>query len=91
MKNAAIKQHQRVILLSILRAVHDGVKYPCGICDHQSTSKGNLTKHQRAVHDGVKFPCEECGHQETSKGNLAKHQRSTHVVIKLVNKTKIPI
>ena len=54
-------------------------------------SSSNIKRSSKsAVHDGVKFPCEECGHKATSKGNLAKHQRSTHVVIKLVNKTKIP-
>ena len=33
------------------RRVHEGVKYPCGICDYQATAKRNLTEHQRGVHE----------------------------------------
>ena len=64
------------------RAVHAGVKYPCGQCSHQSTSKGNLARHKRAVHEGVKYPCGQCGHQSTSKGNLAQHKRAVHEGVK---------
>ena len=32
------------------RAVHEGVKYPCGQCDDKTTSKSDLTRHKRTVH-----------------------------------------
>ena len=32
------------------RAVHEGVKYLLGQCNHQATLKGNLTQPKRAVH-----------------------------------------
>ena len=32
-------------------AVHEEVKYPCGQCVYQVTSKGNLARYQRSVHD----------------------------------------
>ena len=49
------------------RAVNEGVKYQCGKCNHQATTKGNLAGHKRAVHEGVKYPCMNCNQQFTSK------------------------
>ena len=60
------------------KAVHEGVKYRCGQCGHQSTLKGNLAEHKRAVHEGVKYPCGQCGYQATTKGSLAQHKRAVH-------------
>ena len=37
------------------RAVHEGVKYPCGQCNYQATTQGSLDEHKRAVHEGVKY------------------------------------
>ena len=42
---------------------HEEVNYPCGQCNHQATSNGNLAKHKREVHEGVKYSCGECGRQ----------------------------
>ena len=58
------------------KEVHEGVKYPCGQCSYEATSKGGVALHKRAVHEGVKYSCGECGHQFTSKGNLARHKRN---------------
>ena len=66
---AGVKKHQDTVhkdteyiqstskgdLSQLKRAVHEGVKYPCGHCDYQATSKGNLAQHKRAVHEGVKY------------------------------------
>ena len=42
------------------RAVHEGIKYPCGQCEYQATSKRNLDQHKKSVHEGIKYPCEQC-------------------------------
>ena len=34
--------------------MHEGVKYPCGQCGHQATTKGSLDQHKKALHEGVK-------------------------------------
>ena len=47
--------------MKLVCAASKGIKYSCGECDYQSTSKGHLNQHQRAVHDGVKYTCRECG------------------------------
>ena len=33
------------------RAVHEGIKYPCGQCGKQFSDKVDVAKHQRAVHE----------------------------------------
>ena len=52
------------------KCVHEEVKYLCGQCSHQASTKGNLAQHKRALHEGVKYPCGQCGHQASSKGDL---------------------
>ena len=51
--------HTRITMETLAqhkREVHEGVKYPCGQCNYQATSKGNQTRHKRAVHEGVNYP-----------------------------------
>ena len=74
--NAIIKQLQS--LAEHIRAVHEGVKYPCTQCNYQATSKCNLGRHQRGIHEGVKYPCRKCGQHFSQKGNLARHCISVH-------------
>ena len=60
------------------RAVHEGIKYPCGQRGQKFSQKGELAKHKRAVHEGVKYPCGQCGQQFSQKGNLERHKKSVH-------------
>ena len=55
------------------------VKYPCGQCSHQSTSKENLAQHKRAVHEGVKYPCNLCPYKATQKNDLKRHKMKKHM------------
>ena len=36
------------------RAVHEGVKYSCGKCVYQSSSKAYIAQHKSALHEGLK-------------------------------------
>ena len=46
MGNVSIKQQEKIILNSI-----EGITFPCGQCDYQATTKGNLEQHRRSVHE----------------------------------------
>ena len=54
------------------------MKYPCGQCEYQATTKGNLDQHRRSVHEGIKYPCGQCEYQATRKSSLDQHKRSVH-------------
>ena len=64
------------------RAVHEGVKYSCGKCVYQSSSKAYIAQRKSALHEGLKNPCRQCGYQTTAKGSLAKHKRALHEGVK---------
>ena len=55
-------------------AVHEGIKYACGLCGKGFISQSNLAEHRRAVHEGIKFPCGQCGKKYTSQDDFAKHR-----------------
>ena len=38
------------------KAVHEGIKYPCGKCTYQASDNGYLTQDRRAVQEGLKYP-----------------------------------
>ena len=64
------------------RAVHEGIKYPCGQCGKQFSRKGDVATHQKAIHEGVKYPCGQCDKEFSSKTSLARHQRNLQKVNK---------
>jgi len=41
------------------------MKYPCGQCEYQATTKGSLYRHKRSVHEGMEYPYRQCEHQAT--------------------------
>ena len=63
---------------SDLHQVQEGVKYPCGQCSYEATTKGHVAQHKMAVHEGVKYPCGKCDHQSSSRGNLVRHNKIVH-------------
>ena len=75
-------QREQGYLATHIRAVHEGVKYPCSHCSNQFTSKGPLATHIRTVHEGGKYPCSRCGNQFTSKVHLDRHIRVVHEGVK---------
>ena len=80
--NVIIKHVPGDILFNTIRAVHEGLKYPCKQCDYQAGSKGNFADHKTTVHKGVKFPCRQCDYKATQKGRLAEHKQAVHEVVK---------
>ena len=41
---------QKEDLLSHIKSIHEGVKFPCEQCDYKATQKGHLMKHMKSVH-----------------------------------------
>ena len=54
------------------------MKYPCGKCEYQATTKGSVDRHRKSVHEGIRYPCRQCEYQAATKGNLERHRRSIH-------------
>ena len=59
-------------------AVHQGVRFPCNLCNYRAPDKGSLLRHTRGVHQGIRYYCDFCFYSATQKGNLKKHQGMKH-------------
>ena len=71
------------------RAVHEGVKYPCGQCDYEATLKSNLDQHKRGVYEGIKYSCILCSYQASWRKGVQNHMKKYHIKQKfLVLKVK---
>ena len=64
------------------RSVHEGIKYPCNLCDYQATTQGSLQTHIKSVHEGIKYACNQCDYQAKRQDNLQRHIQSVHEGIK---------
>ena len=60
------------------------MKYACTECDHEASSKSNLSIHVQSKHrgDNKVFGCNECGKQYTRKDHLKTHTNNVHREIK---------
>ena len=47
--NATIKQHPKEIWINTKYEYMRKSKFPCGQCNHQATSKGNIDQHQEGI------------------------------------------
>ena len=61
------------------QSVHEGIQYPCDLCNYQATTMGCLQKHIKSKHEGIKYPCDQCDQQFTGKGHLKKHIQTNNV------------
>ena len=59
-------------------SVEEGVRYSCDVCDHTSTTKGNLKMHVRSIHEGSRYSCHLCNFKATQRCNLKVHIESVH-------------
>ena len=54
-------------------------KFPCKICDFQSTMKGNLSRHVKNVHEkGENVNCTDCN-KSVQKASLMRHMKLLHL------------
>ena len=72
-----------------VKTYHKGIRYNCGLCEHKSSSRGNLKHHYRKRHIGQDFPkqaetsvfeikCEECDFKGNSRSRLRLHMKTEH-------------
>ena len=47
------KATQKGHLLTHIKSIHEGVKFPCAQCDYKATTKGSLFRHMKSRHEGV--------------------------------------
>ena len=73
-----VKATLKCDLLKHIKAVHEGVKYPCTQCKYNASRKSNLLQHIQSIHEGVKFPCTQCEYKATQKTHLMTHIKSIH-------------
>merc|ERR550532_3501945 len=59
-------------------ASHQGIRFPCELCNYRAPDKGSLMRHTRGVHEGIKFYCDFCVYSASQKGNLKKHVEMKH-------------
>jgi len=59
-------------------ANHEGIRYPCSICDYKATQKSHLKTHVNAIHNGVRYPCSKCDFKATERSNLKRHVMAIH-------------
>jgi len=60
------------------QAIHEGIKYPCDLCDHKGSTKSNLKKHVQIRHTEEKYPCHQCNHLASSIVTLSEHHENIH-------------
>ena len=65
-------------LLKLVISVHEGIKYPCQLCEYKATHKHNLLSHIKSVHEDVKIPCQQCDYKAIKKGDLFRHIKTVH-------------
>ena len=65
-------------MLAHYRSKHEGVKYPCNLCDYQAKKLSNLQRHIQFVHEGFKYSCNQCDYQATKQSYLDTHILAKH-------------
>ena len=58
---------------------HDGIKYPCDLCEFIADCLKYLKKHKKNAHEGSRhYPCDQCEYVANQLGSLKKHKKTTH-------------
>ena len=58
---------------------HEGIRYPCDVCNHQSRSVMNLRDHQASMHKiNPRFRCKLCDFCTNHTNHKREHVRRRH-------------
>ena len=72
-------------LKSHMQSMHEGVNYPCELCEHKAKQRPGLKRHMALVHNiGKELLCEQCDFQTRHNEKLKKHVKIKHEGIKKV-------
>jgi len=70
--------HDQTNLKLHIQIKHDGVRFPCHLCNFFATRKSTLKTHIASIHEGIKYPCDLCTYAATQKSALKRHMRTIH-------------
>ena len=60
------------------KSQHEGVRYPCDLCEHAARTLSCLKLHKDSRHDGVRYPCDKCKYAATQLSHLKSHKKRKH-------------
>ena len=60
------------------RSKHEGIRYPCDLCNHLATTPFNLKLHKDSKHEGIRYSCDKCSYTGTKISHLKQHQEAIH-------------
>ena len=66
-----------------MKAVHEGLRFPCNFCEYKSTCRTGLKNHISSIHEGIKHQCHQCGKQFSQSRILNRHIREFHEGIRM--------
>jgi len=61
-----------------IQMIHEGIRYPCDLCEYQAKSKRKLKDHKEFKHEGVHYPCDMCNYQSPTQSRLKDHYKKKH-------------
>ena len=65
---------------------HEGIKFPCMLCDYKTARKGNMKIHMQALHENVVHNCQLCDYKTSTERNLRLHNKSKHIATSMTPK-----
>ena len=65
-----------------IQSIHLGIRYPCDLCSHKSSTRGSLKGHKKLKHKSPNsLKCDTCGFQTNKKyprSELKRHKETFH-------------
>ena len=65
--------------------MHEGIRYPCDLCEYVATDQSNLKKHKDSIHEGIRYFCEQCDYAATQRASLKRHKSRQHKTLRKKN------
>ena len=63
-------QQKKTNLKTHKKSKHEGIRYPCDMCDFAGSTSSNLKVHKEAKHEGIRNPCDICEYAASTAYNL---------------------